>query len=164
MMMGYIYLKSMQQPKPMPHLMHGRLPQIIPIHRRRRLGHAARQHVAPIGGIVHHGILDGAVGPRVRDGRRQGAVAQQGGGGTVGVRGGGEVGLEVDVERLVAAAAEGLLHLCRVGVGGPAVVDAPGGRDEFEGDAGRAVEAGEDGDLGVRLFVNKDIKRRRRVK
>lgn len=129
--------------------MHGRLPEVIPIHRQRRLGHTARQHVAPVGGVVDHGILDeaAAVGPRVRDGGRQGAVAEQGGGGAVGVRGGGEVGLEVEVEGAVAAAAEGLLHQGRVGVRGPAVVHAPGRRDEFEGDAGWAVEAGQDGDL-----------------
>lgn len=92
--------------------------------------------------------------PRVRDRGRQRAVAQQGGRGTGGVGGGGEVALEVDVESLVAAAAQGLLHEGRVGVGGPAVVYAPGGRDEFEGDVGGAVEAGEDGDLRVTVFIN----------
>lgn len=59
--------------------------------------------------------------------------------------------MEIYVQRIIAAAAEGLLHQCRVGVGGPAVVHGPGGRDEFEGDAGGAVEAGEDGDLGARF-------------
>ena len=139
----------MQQPEPMPHLMHRRLPQIVPQRRERRLGHTARQHVAPVGRIIHHRVLDRPLRPRIRDRGRQRAVAQKGGGGTVGVGRGGEVGLEVDVEGFVVAAAEGLLHLYRVGVGGPAVVYAPGRRDEFEGDAGGAVEAVEDGDLGV---------------
>ena len=145
----------MQQPKPMPHLMHGRLAQTIPAHRKRRLGHTPRQHVAPVRGVIDHGVLDrlAAVGPRVRDGGRQGAVAQQGGGGAVGVGGGGEVGLEVEVEGAVAAAAEGLLHAGGVGVGGPAVVDGPGCRGEAEEDAGGAVEGGEDGDLGGRGVV-----------
>ena len=140
----------MQQPEPMPHLMHRRLPQIIPVHRNRRLRHTARQHIAPVGRVVHGRILDGrAVGPRVRDRGRQGAVAQQGGGGAVGVGRGGEVGLEVDVQGLVAAAAQGLLHRRRFGVRGPAVVDGPGRRDESEADARGAVEAVEDGDLGA---------------
>ena len=85
---------------------------------------------------------------RVRNRRRQGAVAEQGGGGAVGVGGGGEVGLEVDVEGFVVAAAEGLLHRGGGGVGGPGIVDGEGGGDEVEGDAGGAVEAVEDGDLG----------------
>lgn len=143
----------MQQAKPMPDLVHGRLPQVVPVRRKRRLGHAAREHVAPVGRIIQRRVLDRPVGPRVRYRRRQRAVAQQSGGGTVGVGGGGEVGLEVDVEGFVVAAAEGLLHRGRFGVGGPAVVYAPAGRDEFEGDAGGAVEVGEDGDLRVVGFV-----------
>ncbi len=98
-------LKSMQQPKPMPHLMHRRLPQIIPLRRERRLGHAPRQHVAPVGRVVDRRVLDHrAAAPRVRDRRRQGAVAEQGGGGAVGVGGRGEVGLEVEVQGFVVAA------------------------------------------------------------
>lgn len=147
-------LKSMQQAEPMPHLMHRRLPQIVPVRRDRGLGHAARQHVAPVGGVVERRVLERQPGrARVRDGGRQGAVAEQGGGGVVGVGGGGEVGLEVEVQGLVVAAAEGALHRGRLGVGGPGVVDGPGRRDELEGDAGGAVEAGEDGDLaGLWVF------------
>ena len=138
----------MQQPEPMPHLMHRRLPQIVPERRDRGLGHAARQHVAPVGGVVERRVLERQPGrARVRDGGGQGAVAEQGGGGVVGVGGGGEVGLEVEVQGLVVAAAEGVLHRGRFGVRGPGVVDGPGRRDELEGDAGGAVEAGEDGDL-----------------
>ncbi len=143
------YLKRMQQPEPMPHLVHGRLAQIVPAHRERRLGHAPRQHVAPVRGIVHHWILDRrAIGTHVRDCGREGAVAQEGGGGAVGVGVGGEVGLEVEVQGAVVAAAEGLLHGGGEGVGGPEVVDGVGGGGEAEGDAGGAVEGGEDGDLG----------------
>ncbi len=142
-------LKSMQQPKPMPHLMHRRLPQIVPLRRERRLGHAPRQHVAPVGRVVDGRVLDrrAAGPPGVRDGRRQGAVAEQGGGGAVGVGGRGEVGLEVEVQGFVVAPAQGLLHGGRGGVGGPGVVDVVGARDQLEGDAGGAVEGGEDGDL-----------------
>lgn len=149
-------LKSMQQAEPMPHLMHGRLPQIVPEGRDRGLGHAAREHVAPVGGVVQGRVLERQPGrARVRDGGRQGAVAEQGGGGRVGVGGGREVGLEVEVQGLVAAAAEGALHRGRGGVRGPGVVDGPGRRDEFEGDAGGAVEAGEDGDLAG-LSIHKE--------
>ena len=146
---GNDYLKSMQQTEPMPHLMHGRLAQIISVGRERRPGHAARQNVAAIGGVVRRRVLDRrpAVVALVGDGGGEGAVAQEGGGGGVGVGGGGEVGLEVEVQGLVVAAAQGLLHGGGVCVGGPGVVDGPGGGDGGEGDAGGAVEAVEDVDL-----------------
>lgn len=132
----------------MPDLMHRRLPQIIPGSRKRRLGHAPRQHITPIGGVIGRRVLRYApVVVAVRDHGRQGAVAEQCGGGAVGVRRRGEVGLEVDVEGFVVAAAEGLLHGGRGGVGRPGVVDGEGGGDEVEGYPGGAVEAVEDGDL-----------------
>lgn len=101
----------MQQPKPMPDLMHRRLPQIIPLRRKRRLGHTPHQDIAPVRGVILRRILRHPALPvAVRDRRRQRAVAEQGRRGAVGVGGGGEVGLEVNVEGLVVAAAEGLLH------------------------------------------------------
>ena len=130
--------------------MHRRLPQIIPVRRQGRFRHTARQHIAPVRRIVHRRVLDRrARGPRVRHVRRQRAVAQQGGRGGVGVGWAREVGLEIDVEGGVGAAAEGLLHGGGGGVGGPGVVDGPGCGDEAKAYAGGAVEGGEDGDLGV---------------
>ena len=91
------YLKSMQQPKPMPHLMHRRLPQIITFYGKRRLRHTARQHVAPVGRVVLHLILNRPIRSLIGYRRRQRTVAQQCGRGTVGVGCGGEVGLEINV-------------------------------------------------------------------
>ena len=70
--------------------------------------------------------------------------------------------MEIDVQSFVVATAEGLLHECRVGVGGPAVVYGPGCRDEFEGDVGGAIEAGEDGDLGRGFYQQQELKKRGR--
>lgn len=69
--------------------------------------------------------------------------------------------MEIDVQSFVVATAEGLLHECRVGVGGPAVVYGPGCRDEFEGDVGGAVEAGEDGDLGEGFLSTTRVEEKR---
>jgi len=48
------YLKSMQQPEPMPDLVHGRLAQVIPVHLLppRDPRHAPRQDVAPVGRVI----------------------------------------------------------------------------------------------------------------
>lgn len=78
----------------MPHLMHGRLPLIIPIHRIRHAGHAPREDIAPVVDVAAGGVFDGGV--PVRDGGGEGAVAEEdGGAGGVGV--GREVRLEVEV-------------------------------------------------------------------
>ena len=47
-----IPLKSMQQPKPMPHLMHRRLSLIIPLHGHGAAGHRPGEDVAPICCVV----------------------------------------------------------------------------------------------------------------
>ena len=139
----------MQQAEPMPDLMHGRLALIVPLQRDGAVRHAAREDVAPVGGVVGGRVLVRlAVAGGVRDCGGEGAVAEEGGGGAVGVGRGGEVGLEVEVQVGVGAAAEGLLHGGAVGVGGPFVADGVGCAVEVEGDVGGLVGFVQDGDLG----------------
>ncbi len=47
--------------------------------------------------------------------------------------------MEVEVQVGVGASSQGLFHRGAVGVGGPVVADAVGGRVEVEGDVGWAV-------------------------
>ena len=82
----------------MPDLMHRRLPLIIPLQANRIPRHAAREDIAPVGGVVCGRVLVGfAVGGGVGYGGGEGAVAEEGGGRAVGVGRGGKVGLEVEV-------------------------------------------------------------------
>lgn len=98
-----ITLERMQQPKPMPDLVHRRLAHLVPLHATLR--HRAEQHVAAVLGVRGGGVGDwggaggGAGGARglVDDGLREGAVAEEGLARGGGGGGGGEVGLEVDI-------------------------------------------------------------------
>ena len=135
----------------MPDLMHRRFPFVVTLDRKRAARHAPRQDVAAVGGVVGGGVFVRVAVEGVGVGYQggEGAVAQEGGGGAVGVRGGREVGLEVEVQVGVGAAAEGLFHQGAVGVGGPVVADGVGGRVEVEADVGGFVGCVEDGYLFV---------------
>lgn len=102
----------------MPDLMHSRQALIIAVD--VAAGQAAGQDVAAVLVVVL------ARGGRRDPGGGQGAVAEeQGAGGAAGGGGRGrEVGLQVDVQVGVGAVAQGALHACVVGVGGPGVVHA----------------------------------------
>ncbi len=131
----------------MPDLMHGRLALIVADDRAGRVRHAPREDVAAVGGVVGGGELVDLAVVGVGDVGGEGAVAEEGGAGAVGVRVGGQVGLEVEVQVGVGAAAEGLFHRGAVGVGGPVVADGVGGRVEVEGDVGGAVGLVQSGHL-----------------
>lgn len=138
------YLKSMQKPKPMPNLMHRRLSQIIPIHTMRYLRHGSRKDITPISSIIRSRILNRR--SPVRDGGREGAITEE----SLGARGAGigrEIGLEVEVQRRVGAAAERLFHFCAIGVRGPVVADYVGCAFYVEGYVCGAVGLVEDGGL-----------------
>ena len=132
-----IVLERMQQPIPMPDLMHGRAALII-LQERTAARHRRAQDIAPVERVV----------ARVRLGRdacaRQRAVAQQdGAGGNAGRAGRGlQVGLEVDVEGGVGAAAQAGFHGEVVAVGGPGGVDGARGGYVAEADAGVGVGGG----------------------
>lgn len=123
-------------------------------------GHAAGEDVAPVEdvGALGEGLgaavavgefgRGGAGGGGVGDGEGEGAVPQELGGlGAGGGDAGGEVGLEVDVQGVVGALAEGGLHGAVGDVGGPVVVDGLGEGVQEEGDVGVGVGAFEDGAL-----------------
>ena len=131
----------------MPDLVHGRLPLIVPLHGERSPLRGASQHAASVLSVVDGGVLVGFAAGGVGDVCGEGAVAEQGGGGAVGVRWGGQVRLQVDVQGGVGAAAEGGFHGGAVGVRGPAVLDGVGTAGEGEGDIGGGVGSVEDGDL-----------------
>ena len=133
-----VVLESMQQAEPMPDFVHGRLALTVAVH--GPVGHAARQHVATVEGI---GLGRECLGCAFLAGfechvGREGAVAEELGGGAVGRR--GEVGLEVDVEGRVAALSEGLFHADIVGVGGPVIIDRVCCAEEVEGDVSVRVK------------------------
>lgn len=153
-----VALEGVQQPEPVPDFVHGRLAHLVAF--QAAAGHAAREDVAPVedvrGSGVRRGLavavgeflVRGAGGGRVGDGLGEGAVAEELGG--LGARGGdagGEVGLEVDVEGGVGAAAEGGLHGAVLDVGCPGVVDGVAGGVQHEGDVGGGVRAVEDAAL-----------------
>lgn len=144
-----LVLEGMQQAEPMPDLVHGRLALLVGF--QAAVGHRGREHVAAVvdvggrteglfGALPVGGLVRGrAVGRDVGDALGQGAVAEQGRGLGARRRGRGEVALEVDVQGVVAAAAEGRLHALVVVVGRPLVFDGVGVGHGAEGDVRGSV-------------------------
>ena len=151
----------MQQPEPMPHLMHRRLPQLVPPdpQARRRPRHTPRQDITPVGRVVHSRVLDLrrhraiAARHRIRDRGRERAVAQQcrrtRSRGSIRIRRRRQVRLEVEIQRRVRPPPQRLLHRRGISVGGPGVVDGPGSSGETERDERGAVQGVEDGHLAA---------------
>lgn len=126
----------MQQPEPMPDLVHRR--HALRVAEDVAAGQTARQDVAAVLDVV-------LLGRRGRHpGGRQRAVAEQDGARDAGDgRGRGQVRLQVDVQIGIGALAEGALHARVVGVRRPAVVDAEVHPAESEEDLVRVVGVGE---------------------
>lgn len=81
----------------MAHFMHRGLALVIPHHGPGGGRHAAGEDVAAVGGVIGGGELVDLAVVGVGDVGGEGAVAEQGVAGGVGVGVGGEVGLEVEV-------------------------------------------------------------------
>ena len=126
-----VALKGVQQTQPMPRLMRRRHALIIPID--RALGHRARIDIAAISHIAGR---VGDVGGQ-RAGAEDAAI---------------QVRLEVDVERIVGALAQRILHVrvVRPGAHGPGVVGGEVGAFEVELHADGLVGGVECRDLCVR--------------
>ena len=128
----------------MPDFVHRRLSHLVPLH--AALGHGPEQDVAAVlgpgaGGVGNWrgtggGAGGGGAGALVDDGLRQGAVTEEGLVGGAAGGGGGKVGLEVDVQRGVAAFSQCALHGGGGGVRGPVVVDGVCGFLHVEADVG----------------------------
>lgn len=159
-------LERVQQPEPVPDLVHRRAPQVVARHRPAR--HAARVDVAAV-----VDVLVGRERRRGRDGVGGGRVEGQGGAGGRGGAGRGlahrgreravpeqqgahaarrrrrraQVRLEVEVEGRVRAVPERRPHRFGVRVGGPAIFDRVGHREKAESDVGGGVGSVENGKL-----------------
>lgn len=165
-----VSLEGMQEPHPMPDLVHGRAPEIVALGAEilgGLAGEGAGEDVAAVGAVDGGGEGDGGAGGAggvgVGDGGGEGAVAEEGGaGGVWGGRGRAEVGLEVEVEGGIGALAEGCFHRGGGGaVEGPGVVDGVGGGVAEEGDVGGGEGLVEDGGLGgwdVRVGIGLEVK------
>lgn len=138
----------MQQTMPVADLVHRRAPATIM--RNRATGHRGRQDITSVVDVVLYRTrrVDFGIGKRAESQqirRRRGvsraydSVGRRLGGGIarvdIGRIGQFEVGLEVDVETAVAAAAQGSFHLLVIAVPGPGIVDAPVDAEESVADA-----------------------------
>lgn len=134
-------IKRMQQPKPMPHLMRRRLACVIEVF--EAAAWPARQRVRIDVAAVKHVVRSAIDVVIERIGYREIAPAGDAAGHA------GHAGLEVDVEGVVAAAAEGGAHGGVLDDGGPVVVGGVGGIEEGEGDVMGGVSFLEDGELSA---------------
>lgn len=132
----------------MPHLVHGRAPQVVSRHRAAR--HAAREDVAAVDSVLVGGKWWAREGGGSGSSRGAGrALAQRGGERAVPEQRGAhavgrrrwsaQVGLEVDVEGRVGTVPEGYFHLVGVLVGGPGIVNRVTRCEEAERDVGASV-------------------------
>lgn len=133
-----VALKGMQKTEPVARFVHGRLPVVVAVH--GAFGHGVCVDVAAVA------VVDGGVFFAVCNGGWECAFTQDAA---------GEVGLEVQVQGIVGALAEGLFH-GGVGVAaasGPGVVGGPAYVDEVEGDVVGLVRVVERVELRLRHVV-----------
>ena len=139
----------MQQPKPMPHLMHSRLPPIIPINRDRTAGHTPRKHITPIRSPITLGVLIRLAAILIRNRCRQRTISQQRRSSRSPSTRRTQITLKIDIQGAILAAAESALHASGGSVSGPIVADMVGRGVYVEGDVRGAVGGVEGYDLVV---------------